>query len=67
VSWDEASAHRYDEWAAEMTEDVLPFYVGLAQQADGPLVELAVGNGRVAIPVVGATEKRSTAVSKASR
>src|SRR6266540_784259 len=33
-----------------MTEDV-PFYVELARQAEGPLVELAVGNGRVAIPV----------------
>ena len=33
-----------------MTEDV-PFYVGLARAADGPVVELAVGNGRVAIPV----------------
>jgi ubiquinone/menaquinone biosynthesis C-methylase UbiE len=50
MSWDEAFADRYDEWAAEMTEDV-SFYVGLARAADGPLVELAVGNGRVAIPV----------------
>jgi SAM-dependent methyltransferase len=33
-----------------MTEDI-PFYVGLAREADGPVVELAVGNGRVAIPV----------------
>ena len=33
-----------------MTEDV-PFYVELARETDGPLVELAVGNGRVAIPV----------------
>ncbi len=33
-----------------MTEDV-PFYVELAREADGPLVELGVGNGRVAIPV----------------
>lgn len=37
-----------------MTEDV-PFYVGLAMEADGPLVELAIGNGRVAIPVARAT------------
>jgi SAM-dependent methyltransferase len=37
-----------------MTEDV-PFYVGLAQECEGPLVELAVGNGRVAIPVAQAT------------
>jgi len=54
MSWDEAFAHRYDEWAAEMTADVA-FYVGLAREADGPLVELAVGNGRVAIPVAQAT------------
>jgi SAM-dependent methyltransferase len=33
-----------------MTEDV-PFYVALAQEAEGPVVELAVGSGRVAIPV----------------
>ena len=37
-----------------MTEDV-PFYVELAREADGPVVELAVGNGRVAIPVAQAT------------
>src|SRR5215203_5556003 len=37
-----------------MTEDVA-FYVGLAREADGPLVELAVGNGRVAVPVAQAT------------
>ena len=54
MSWDEAFARRYDEWSAPMTEDVA-FYVGLAREADGPLVELAVGNGRVAIPVAQAT------------
>ena len=54
MSWDEAFSHRYDEWAAAMTADV-GFYVGLAREADGPLVELAVGNGRVAIPVAQAT------------
>jgi SAM-dependent methyltransferase len=46
----DAFAPIYDEWAADMTEDV-PFYVELARAADGTLVELAVGNGRVAIPV----------------
>jgi SAM-dependent methyltransferase len=50
MSWDEAFAERYDEWSAQMTADVA-FYVELARQADGPVVELAVGNGRVAIPV----------------
>ena len=54
MSWDEAFADRYDEWAAPMTADV-PFYAELAREADGPLVELAIGNGRVAIPVAQAT------------
>jgi len=54
VSWDESFARRYEEWSAHMTEDVA-FYVGLARESDGPLVELAVGNGRVAIPVAQAT------------
>jgi ubiquinone/menaquinone biosynthesis C-methylase UbiE len=57
MSWPEAFADRYDEWAAHMTADVA-FYVALAQEADGPLVELAVGNGRVAIPVAQATGRR---------
>jgi SAM-dependent methyltransferase len=50
MSWDEAFAERYEEWAAPMTADI-PFYVALAREADGPVVELAVGNGRVAAPV----------------
>jgi SAM-dependent methyltransferase len=54
VNWDEQFASRYDEWSAGMTEDV-PFYVSLATDIDGPLVELAIGNGRVAIPVAVAT------------
>jgi hypothetical protein len=49
MSWDEAFANRYEEWSADMTAAVA-FYIDLARQADGPLVELAVGNGRVAIP-----------------
>ncbi len=40
----------YDDWSAHMTEDVA-FYVALARETEGPLIELAVGNGRVAIPV----------------
>ena len=56
-SWDEGFSHRYDEWAAHMTADIA-FYVGLARRANGPLVELAVGNGRVAIPVAQATGRR---------
>jgi ubiquinone/menaquinone biosynthesis C-methylase UbiE len=56
MSWDEAFADRYEEWSAGMTADVA-FYVELAVEADGPLVELAIGNGRVAIPVAQATGK----------
>jgi ubiquinone/menaquinone biosynthesis C-methylase UbiE len=54
MSWDEGFARRYDEWSAHMTEDI-PFYVDLAREADGPIVELAVGSGRVAIPIAQAT------------
>ena len=57
MSWDEGFSARYDEWSAAMTEDV-PFYLGLAREADGPIVELGVGNGRVAIPVAQATGRR---------
>ena len=40
----------YEEWSAPMTDDVA-FYADLACEADGPVVELAVGSGRVAVPV----------------
>jgi SAM-dependent methyltransferase len=53
MSWDESFAERYDEWSAPMTADV-PFYVSLAQQAEGPVVELAVGSARVAARVADA-------------
>jgi len=46
----DAFAPIYDDWSADMTADI-PFYVGLARETEGPLVELAVGSGRVAIPV----------------
>ena len=46
----EPFAAHYEAWSAEMTEDV-PFYVELARDADGPVVELACGTGRVAVPV----------------
>jgi SAM-dependent methyltransferase len=47
----------YDAWSADMTEDV-DYYVSLAAEADGPVVELAVGTGRVAITIVERTGKR---------
>ena len=56
-SWDEGFAQHYEEWASHMTEDVA-FYVELARAADGPVVELAVGNGRVAIPVAQAIGRK---------
>ena len=40
-----------------MTEDV-EFYVDLARDAEGPVVELAVGTGRVAIPIAERTGRR---------
>ena len=43
----DAFAPAYDEWSTGMPDDA-PFYVALAQEADGPVVELAVGTGRVA-------------------
>ena len=57
MSYPEAFAESYDRWSADMTEDV-PFYVELAREADGPVVELAVGTGRVAIPVAEAIGRR---------
>jgi SAM-dependent methyltransferase len=57
VSSYDAFAPIYEEWSAHMTEDV-PFYVELARASDGPLVELAVGNGRVAVPVAKETGRR---------
>jgi SAM-dependent methyltransferase len=41
----------YDALASEMTEDVV-HYVALAREAEGPIVELMVGSGRVALEVV---------------
>ena len=52
----DAWAPVYDAWAADMTEDVA-HYVSLAREADGPIVELMVGSGRVAIAVVRETGK----------
>src|ERR1700716_3920310 len=53
--WYDALADRYGDWSSTSVAADVPFYVGLALEADGPLVELAVGTGRVAIPVAQAT------------
>jgi len=65
MSWDEEFADRYDEWSAHMTADVA-FYTELAAEADGPLVELAIGNGRVAIPLARATGRRVIGIDSSS-
>jgi len=57
MSYPEAFALSYDRWAADMTEDV-DFYVDLAREADGPVIELAAGTGRISIPIVERTGKR---------
>src|SRR2546421_8891165 len=56
-NWYDAWADRYAEWSTGVSADV-PFYVELARETNGLLVELAVGNGRVAIPVAQATGRR---------
>jgi SAM-dependent methyltransferase len=56
-SWYDTWADRYDCRSTDVTADVA-FYVELAREADGLLVELAVGTGRVAIPVARATGRR---------
>lgn len=57
VSWYEGFADHYEQWSSRITADI-PFYVELARQANGPLVELAIGTGRVAILVARATGRR---------
>ncbi len=43
-------ARLYDPWSASVTEDV-EFYVQEAVRSGGPVVELACGTGRIAVPV----------------
>ena len=52
----DAWASVYDAWAGAMPEDV-GHYLALSREADGPIVELAIGTGRVAIPIVRETGK----------
>lgn len=42
-------ARLYDPWSRSVVEDV-PFYVEEARRAGGPVLELGVGTGRIAIP-----------------
>jgi SAM-dependent methyltransferase len=43
-------ADLYDAWSRSVIEDV-PFYVAEARRSGGPVVELGVGTGRIAVPV----------------
>ena len=43
-------ARLYDPWSASVTEDV-EFYVQEARRAGAPVVELACGTGRIAVPI----------------
>ena len=52
-SWYDAWADRYDDLSQAGAD--IAFYTALAREAEGPLVELAVGTGRVAIPLARAT------------
>ena len=49
----DAIARLYDPWSAGVVEDVA-FYVEEARRSEGPVVELGVGTGRIAIPTAAA-------------
>src|SRR3954469_6317863 len=46
----DAIAELYDPWSRSVTEDV-PFYLDEARRSGGPVVELGVGTGRIAVPI----------------
>ena len=46
-------ARVYDSWSRSVVEDV-PFYVDEAVRSGGPVLELGVGTGRIAVPVAAA-------------
>ena len=52
MSYD-AIARVYDPWSVSVTEDV-SFYVALGVESGGPVVELGVGTGRIAVPTAAA-------------
>ena len=43
-------ARVYDPWSRSVVEDV-PFYVAEAVSSGGPVLELGVGTGRIAVPI----------------
>lgn len=46
----DAIAELYDPWSASVVEDVA-FYLEEARASGGPVVELGVGTGRIAVPI----------------
>jgi SAM-dependent methyltransferase len=46
----DAIAELYDPWSASVLEDVA-FYLEEARRSGGPVVELGVGTGRIAVPI----------------
>ena len=53
VSVYDSIARLYEPWSVSVTEDV-SFYVDEARRAGGPVVELGVGTGRIAVPTAAA-------------
>src|SRR5512138_2334816 len=46
----DAIAELYDPWSVSVVEDV-GFYLEEARRSGGPVVELGVGTGRIAVPI----------------
>jgi SAM-dependent methyltransferase len=53
VSEYDSIARLYDPWSAGVVEDI-SFYVDEALESGGPVLELGVGTGRIAIPIAAA-------------
>jgi SAM-dependent methyltransferase len=53
VSEYDSIARLYDPWSRSAVEDV-PFYVDEARRSGGPVVELGIGTGRIAVPIASA-------------
>ena len=49
----DAIAELYDEWSTSVTEDI-DFYVAEALKAEGSIVELGIGTGRIALAIADA-------------
>jgi SAM-dependent methyltransferase len=53
VSLYDKIAHLYDPWSEQVVEDI-DFYVEEALRSGGPVLELAVGTGRIGVPTAAA-------------